>query len=242
MVRPKGNGQLEVQGLAKKIAIAPNVESLEANRTATPMSPMEPGLRELAGRLVRPGERLPLVIGSYQEGAFRCSSALWVSAGELLPVNSIKDLINHAEAWDGHYPDPDQWRNAEITAAQASATEVRRLLNAANEREQASLVRQIKACRQRLMKELGRYLVCIDGSTADLNGVFHRQMSRDIAGAKRLQICRERLKGYPEWPTGLCQELDAFYATLTEGQTNARLLGSEVDAALGDPRWAVLPG
>ena len=242
VARSKGKAWLEVHGLAKKLAIAPSVESLEANRTATPMSPLEPCLRELAGRLVRPGERLPLVVGSHQEGAFRCSVAFWVGDEELISVESIEAVKELVSKWDGKYPDPDQWRKAEAAATSQAAAEARRLLNHAREQQEAGLRRQTAACRQRLLRELGRHLVCVDGNATDLNGVFHRQMSRDIAGARRLQLCRERLGGYPEWPPGLSQELEAFYAGLSPGQRDARLLGSGVDAALDDPRWLTTSG
>jgi hypothetical protein len=237
VARSKGKAWLEVHGLSRKLVVAPSVESLEANRTPTPMSPLEPRLRELAGRLVRPGERLPLVVVSHQEGAFRCSVAFWVGHEELVSVESLQALKNLVSKWDGNYPDPDQWIRAKAAATAKAAAAARQLLNRARERQEAGLRRQIAACRQRLLKELGRYLVCVEGSAADLNGVFYRQMSRDIAGARRLQLCLERLGGYPEWPPGLSQELEAFYAGLSPGQRDARLLGSEVDAALDDPRW-----
>jgi hypothetical protein len=242
VARSKGKMWLDVHGLSKKLVVAPSVESLEANRTATPMSPLEPCLRELAGRLVRSGERLPLVVGSHKEGAFRCSVAFWVGHDELVSVESLRVVKELVSNWDGNYPDPDQWRKAEAAATAKAAAVARSMLNHARKQQEAALRRQIAACRQRLLRELGRYLVCIEGSAADLNGVFHRQMSRDIAGARRLQLCRERLGGYPEWPPGLSQELETFYAGLSPGQRDARLLGSGVDAALDDPRWLSTSG
>ena len=155
----------------------------------------------------------------------------------MVPVNTLGDLSALTEKWDGTYPDPEHWRNVHDAAVREAATEVRRLRNLATQREAAALHRQLEACRQRLVKELGRYLVCVEGSAADLNGTLHRQMSRDIAGARRLQLCSERIGGYPEWSPDLCRELESFYAGLTEGQRTARQLGSELDAALADPRW-----
>jgi len=165
-----------------------------------------------------------------------------VGRDELISVESLQALNELVSKWDGDYPDPGQWRKAEGAATARAAAEARRLLNHAREQQGAGLRRQIAACRQRLLKELGRYLVCIEGNAFDLNGVFHRQMSRDIAGARRLQLCRERLGGYPEWPPALSQELESFYAGLSAGQRDARLLGSGVDAALDDPRWRATSG
>jgi hypothetical protein len=80
----------------------------------------------------------------------------------------------------------------------------------------------------------------VEGATSDLNRVFHAQMTKDIASARRLQQCLDRLRGYPDWPTKVQQDLAAFYADLTVGQRTARLIGSELDAALQDPRWIAL--
>ena len=216
------------------------MESLEADRAATPLSPLETVIRNLADRLVRPGEQLPLVIGSHQEGAFRCSVAYWVGTGELVAVDSLAGLRKLVEVWDGQYPLPEQWRAAENAAAQEAAAEVRRRIGMARAHEQAGLRRQLAACRMRLVRELGRYLVCVEGTAADLNGVFQRQMAKDIAGARRLQECRDKLGDYPEWPAEMCRELEAFYGGLTQNARDARLLGSRLDAALNDPRWACM--
>jgi hypothetical protein len=62
-------------------------------------------------------------------------------------------------------------------------------------------------------------------------------MTRDIASAQRLRKCLERLEGYPEWPSSLCNELQSFADKLSDAQRRARLMGKEIDAALEDPRW-----
>ena len=64
-------------------------------------------------------------------------------------------------------------------------------------------------------------------------------MSRDIASAARLNKALEHLGGYPEWSAEMRRELLEFCETLTANQRRARLLGSEIDAALADPRWMV---
>jgi len=80
-------------------------------------------------------------------------------------------------------------------------------------------------------------------TSADLNRVFHEQMTRDIAGAKRLQQCYHLLEGYPDWPDQMKEELDLYCAGLSNNQRLGRLMGSELDAALQDPRWTALqPG
>ena len=236
--KPKGQSVIELMGLtSKKICFATSIESLEANHTVIPLSPFSSQLRELTVRLLQAGERLPLVIGTYQESGQRCSVAYWVENDEHVPIESITKLKDFVSQWDGRFPLAEQKNQVQSIATNKAQAEVRKRINFAREREKKNIALQLDACRKRLVKELGRYLVCLDGSAADLNGIFHRQLSRDIAGAHRLQKCRDRLDGYPEWSPDLCRELEIFYGELTKGQRNARLLGSELDAALDDPRW-----
>jgi hypothetical protein len=73
-----------------------------------------------------------------------------------------------------------------------------------------------------------------------LNGLFHRQMTRDIASAQRLKKCLARLGGYPEWASEFCREIEEYANGLSEPRRRARLLGKEIDTALEDPRWVIL--
>ncbi len=107
----------------------------------------------------------------------------------------------------------------------------------AKQREKRALASQLAAARLRLMRELGRFLVCVTGTSTDLNGVFHEQMTREIAGAKRLQRAYQLLGGYPEWPEQMKAEIDLYYRGLSKNQRIARLMASELEAALEDPRW-----
>jgi hypothetical protein len=72
---------------------------------------------------------------------------------------------------------------------------------------------------------------------------MYEQMNRDIASAGRTKACLDRLAGLPEWPPELTRELGEFLRQITTNQRKARLLGSEIDAALEDPRWkaAMIP-
>jgi hypothetical protein len=108
------------------------------------------------------------------------------------------------------------------------------------ESERKALDRQAEAAKLRLKRELGRYLVCMNEGMDDLSGVLHRQISRDLPGAARLRECYDRLGGYPQWDAGTLRELNAFEKDLAEDRRRARLMGSELQAALDDPRWAAL--
>ena len=52
----------------KRMKFGKTVQALEANPTARPLSPFDDNLKGLAGSFWRPGERLPLVVGTFQDG------------------------------------------------------------------------------------------------------------------------------------------------------------------------------
>lgn len=83
-------------------------------------------------------------------------------------------------------------------------------------------------------------LVCINKEVEELNQVLYKQMNRDIGRAQRLKKCLEKLGGYPERPESFLGELRIFLDALTPNDRSARLLGSQIDAALDDPRWAAM--
>ena len=185
------------------------------------------------------GVVVPEPVGSYQSGPFRCSVAYWIENDEIIPIESIEDLEGRVDAWNGNYSDPDKWLRADREAQSTAERHVRHLKNRAHQRETGGLNRQISAARLRLQRELGRYLTCLGNGTdtTDLNGLLHRQITRDISSAQRLKKCLERFGGYPEWSPTLCLELEEFAQHLSENRRKARLLGKEIDAALEDPRW-----
>lgn len=74
-------------------------------------------------------------------------------------------------------------------------------------------------------------------------------MARDTAGdggvtgAARVSVhgaCHTRLGGYPDWDRRTLEDARAVARQLTESQRRARIAGSEIDAALNDPRWTAL--
>lgn len=235
-----GVGRYQLSGPEiPRTVLSCELDDLERDRSLLPLSPLEPRLRASVDGLFRPGERLPLVIGSCQQGAFRTSVAYWLGERALDQLESFDDLVARVEVWDSKCPGPEQWEQAVRAAQNAAAEQGAVLEKRASERERKMDDRQIQAARLRLKRELGRYLVCVNPGTSDLNEVLYQQMSRDIASAQRLKQCLEKLGGYPDWPTNVRRELEEFIQGLSENQRKARLLGSEIDAALGDPRWAV---
>src|SRR5207245_2092081 len=135
------------------------------------------------------------------------------------------------------YPNPERWNTALVDAQRTAEAEVDSMCATAREREEEGLASQIEAARLRLIRELGRYLVCF-GDSSDLNYTLQAQANRDTATAARLRECLQRLGGYPNWTGELVRGLKEFGKDLTENQRRGRLLGRELEAALQDPRWS----
>jgi hypothetical protein len=218
-----------------------DIRVLERDPKARPLTPFDEHVEKIAQTLSRPGERLPLVFGSHQKGTLRASAGRWVSDKRSAPIKSIAELQDKIETWNGAYPDPDAWQQAGEAASLDSKRAVESLEAAALERESEGLKAQVAAARLRLLRELGRYLVCFAGGPSDLNQVLYEQMSRDSAGAARLRQCLERLGGYPDWAESLRGELYDFLSQISLNQRKAIVIGSPLEAALQDPRWEASP-
>jgi hypothetical protein len=238
-VRPvKSSGALKVAGPGmRRQSYAFSLDALEKDTSLSPLSPFDPSLRGIAESLCRAGERLPLVVGSTASGAFRRTVVCWVTGTGWEPVESMADLEARIAGWDGQAAPPEVWLKATEAARAAAGEEVREMEARAVERERIALERQVSAARLRLTRELGRYLVCLNEGTDDLNAVLHRQISRDLPGAARLRECYDRLGGYPQWDAATLRDLQAFENDLPEDRRRARLMGAELQAALDDPRW-----
>lgn len=238
-VKEKNSGRcITVSGSGlRKMDVSADGETLQRDPKVVPLTPESSLVKHIANRLNRTAHRLPLVIESYSEGGFRASIALWVDTDGIKSVENVESLRHHLEQWQGQPPDANQWLLAKQRAEAEARRRVQEMRNLALCREDDAIRAQVDAARERLIKELGRFLVCLGMGTEDLNGVLYQQMSRDISSAQRLRQVLQRLGGYPDWPEELRQELESFYGQLTENQIKARLLGRELDAALQDPRW-----
>jgi hypothetical protein len=62
----------------------------------------------------------------------------------------------------------------------------------------------------------------------------------DRGSSDRIRKCVERLGGDVEWSPDQARELDSWIRQLPEAKRKARLIGSELDAAPRDPRWAAV--
>jgi hypothetical protein len=215
-----------------------SLTAMEKDAALHPLNPYDEKLRDLVDGLTRPGERLPLVIGSHQQDAFRASVAYWVGAKTPTRIQTVRELDALVEKWDGRLPDPAVWHECLICAQEEARKEVGRLAAQAQAREQRAAQQQIEAARVRLTRELGRYLVCAGADPHGLKQAFYQHMKNTSGAAgQRLKQCFERLKGYPEWPPDFCRDLETWVSSLPEYRRTSRLAGMEIEAALRDPRW-----
>ena len=216
------------------------IDALEKDSALHPLTPYNAKLRDLLKALARPGERLPLVIGSHRQGAFRVSVAYWMGSEAPKKVESLAVLEELAQTWDGRLPDPVEWHNCTLKAEEEAKNEVVRMAGQAIEREQRAFQRQLEAARTRLSRELGRYLVCAGADPHALKQAFYEHMKQDIGAAgTRLKLCFDRLGGYPDWSDIFCRMLEQWVGALPEYRRTSRLAGMELDAALRDPRWEI---
>jgi len=217
-----------------------DTSALESDLQVLPLNPSGEFSDWVVERLSRPGENLPLVVASHKGGGFRSAVMQWIEGRSVQKIENFEDLEKKIGSWDGNYPDPNVWLKTQEKASREARKNVKAMIVRAQEIEEKARKRQIEAARLRLLKELGRFLICVNEEVGELNRVLFRQMKRDIASAHRLEKCLERLGGYPEWPETLLEELREFLDRLTPNDRNARLLGSQLDAALDDPRWMAL--
>ena len=210
--------------------------ALAKDPIAWPLSPLCPEIQRLGRNLIQAGELLPLVIGDAKNGSFRSTHALWIGGNSPTAITSAAQLETLLGQWDGRLAAPKTWLQAEADANHQALMIVERMIARASEQERAGLKRQVEAASLRLTREVGRFLLCLDPRTVDLNQTFHGQQLRDIASADRLRRSHS-LIGYPNWPAELVQELRAEVSGLAANQRKNILIGSPLDAALDDPRW-----
>ena len=224
---------------ATKSEMALSEEALERDVRAAPLTVLSPEVREIADLLARPGERLPLVTASAQDGAFRATRAVWVDGAGAKVVENYTDLKTRVNSWDGIYPEPEASLRAESDAKHLAERRVVEMKQRAAQRQARGLTQQVDAATLRLLRELGRYLVSLGLGTGDLNGVLFQQLQRqDIASRDRLEKALKTLGvQYPDWPDFLIEELQAFDRAASTNQRRGRLIGKEIDAAIADPRW-----
>jgi hypothetical protein len=209
-------------------------ELLERDSHLVPLTVGTEIMPRLAENLPLPSPA-PLVLVEHTSGAYRGFEARWVHPDGVAVVASAKQLIDLITSWDGKLPPPALLVKARNEAVDTARRRVVERLTAAGLKEAANLRRQAEAARLRLMRELGRTLRCI--GTGDLNTLFRQQVQRESRPDGRYHRALKQLGGYPVWIDTEIEAINVFVESLNSSQRQARLLGSEVDAALDDPRW-----
>jgi superfamily II DNA or RNA helicase len=238
--KPINDTVVELSEPALRIAIEP--KGLAEDLSATYLDGLNPTLRRFAHQLWRPGERLPLVLGTSENGAFRSSHAAWVGLEGIKRIRNFAELRELVTAWNGASPALDDWLSAQRIVRAEARQEVEDMMNRATLRVATIRAQQIEAAKLRLQEELGRFLICAEPDTDDLNGKLHGMTLDGTATAARLRRVFHRLGGYPDWSLPTLQALRSFRDNMTANQIKSRLTGRELDAALDDPRWAVIDG
>src|SRR5690606_25700599 len=111
----------------------------------------------------------------------------------------------------------------------------------AERRVEAGLTSQVEAARIRLLREVGRNLMIAGAKQHSMNNVWHQLTLRNDARAERMNRCYKRIGVWPEWTSYgyLLDEIRDFVSDLSDARRDTRdQLGSEIEAALNDPRWA----
>jgi len=149
-----------------------------------------------------------------------------------MAVRAVEHLRELLDSWDGALASPSLLVSSAKEARSTAKRRVERMVDTARRREQANAARQLDAARQRLTRELGRTLRCF--ADGDLRRVFEAQLQREQSTDGRYHQALQLLGNSVVFDTG---DATSFVAGMKESARRARLAGSELDAALDDPRW-----
>ena len=129
-------GIVEIRGLKRRtLRFAVTADALERAPDAGPLALEDSVLRDLADRLRMTGERLPLVVGTWEEAAFRSSVAYWAGEAGLEPVTTLRQLQDRLKQWDGAPVEAGVWHRAEETAQRDARRRVEEMRRRAADRE-----------------------------------------------------------------------------------------------------------
>ena len=233
--RRRKGGAWHLHGIRRAADVTTEREALERDPSLLPLTLGSQAIQDLAGRLPV-GSRLPLVLAQAQNGAFRCAEARWLGERGIVTVKSAAELRELLARWAGQSASPALVVIASQEAQRAARERVDALAEATQRTEQDGLRAQVEAARNRLLRELGRTLRCM--SDGNLTELLRQAVQREGTKNGRYHQAVRLLGDYPEWPADETRDIDLYVASLSAASLRARVAGSEVDAALADPRWA----
>lgn len=229
----------ELNTPAGRRPLAAGFRELAENPDALPLSPFLSEVRRVGHELVDAGERPPLVLATVEQGSFRVVVAVWTREDGQEIVDRTERLEALMGEWNGQSVTEAAWKGAHTVAEHHAAARLNELVGRAAVEERAALERQVAAARDRLLRELARFLACAATDAEDFNAAFHRAMQRGgQLGA--LLVRAHGLVGYPDWPADLVEESVDAVERLSANQRTNVLLGTPLEAAVRDPRWQAL--
>ncbi len=219
--------------------IAAAWRELAGDPTGVPLSPFLADVRAIGAELRESGERLPLVLEAAEEGPFRAVVGVWSGESGCEIVERAERLEALLGMWNGELLPESRWAEAHAVGRDMARGLVKAMRERAAAEERAGLRRQIEAARRRLIRELARFLACAAQANEDFNAVFHRAMERGgQVGA--LLVRAHGLVGYPAWPNDLVRSATQDAERLGANRRTNVLLGTPLEAAVRDPRWAAV--
>lgn len=236
--RTRQRGVWRLVGLGSKYErITLDPAELESDTKVMPITIPGPVAEGIARELPL-ASRMPLVLGECADGPYRAIEVRWVGDGRVQPIESAGELDGLIKEWLEH-PEPVApalVTQAEQEAVAAARQRVYRATQDAERIERSALERQVQAAQRRLLRELARTLRCF--GDRDLEAILRGRIAAEGADQAGLyhRVLR-RLDKFPEWPPEVVTDAGKFVQQLSEDNRTARLAGSEVNAALDDPRW-----
>lgn len=227
-----------VSGLGKEsIEVTTARDILERDKTVIPLTVVSPVVEQIANKLPMP-PLCPLVLAEVQSSNHRCVEARWIAGETTVEVTSLKQLMTLVESWDGSLADSNDWLKATKLAQQCAQGRVDQQNAWIKSHQENSISQQVRSAKLRLKRELGRTLRCF--GSGSLNTLFKQLVQRNSEQTERYQQALEKLGGYPNWTDTEREAIGHFIEQLPPKKQRARLLGSEIDAALADPRWEAI--
>ena len=218
--------------------IALTQQALELHADARPFGPGTALWDEVEATITgaMQGTPVPVVAGQASDGPFRQSRVAWAgSPGDAIPLTDWRGTGDLVDAWSGWVPDASsRSAMAGTLDAQASAA-VRAAVSRARAIEREALDEHLAAARLRIRRACAVLLETL-APRADWNATWQGQPGRGVG--KMLQDALAHLGGrYPEWSHAEHDEVAKYVDGLTAPQQTGLRTGSELTAALADPRW-----
>jgi superfamily II DNA/RNA helicase len=216
-------------------------EMLERDKNIKPIVPGDRIVDLISENLALPANRTPLVIEEFvdPDERFRAVEIRWICGERIEEISNISQLQKLISEWDGTNPAPAILYKAREEARKKAKKRVENMKTEWEEKEKLGIDAQISAARLRLLREVGRTMRCLGDSkdskdSKDISLVFKKQLEKERSD-KRYRKVIELLGNYPSWSSEELDEIEDFVKR--ENQKKARITGTEIDAALNDPRW-----